>query len=113
MGIYDDAVIVKELPARLPKICLFQRWGESHLKPGDQIRLQITGTALASPVSVSCQPDPEHFNPKATKAQILLSLAPFDFARAGEIEFLTYLDDSEEPAHRYRLEIRADADLKV
>ena len=68
---------------------------------------------MLSPVMVTCQVDPEHFSPTATKTQILLALAPFDFARAGDIEFLTYLDDSEEPTHRYKLEVRTDPDLKI
>src|ERR1700736_4688449 len=105
MGIYDDSLVVKLLPARLPKLCFFQRWAESNLKPNDEIRLQISGSALISSIPMLCKIQAAHFNPEATKAQILLAIAPLDLARAGEIEFLTYLSDSDEPSHRHLLEV--------
>src|SRR6185437_5629636 len=100
MGVYDDALVVKELPARLLKICIFQSWAESDLKASETVRLNIVGNAIVAPINLECGMEPEHFDAAATKAQILVALAPFDIVRAGEIEFITYLHSSNEPAHR-------------
>jgi hypothetical protein len=113
MGMYDEAVVVKQIPVRLAKICIFQRWADSNLKPGEKVRLEVVGNAIPGPVAIECQADPEHFSRAATKAQILVALAPFDILKGGEIEFLTYLPDSEEVAHRHKLEVRIDPDLAL
>lgn len=113
MGIYDDAIVVKQIPVRLAKICLFQRWAESNLRAGEKVRLEIAGNAIPSQVSVGLEADKEHFNAEATKAQLLIALAPLDIVRAGEIEFRTYLNGSDEPAHRHKLEIRCDPNLEM
>jgi NAD-dependent DNA ligase len=111
MGIYDDAVVVKQVPVRLAKVCLFQRWAEANLRPGERVRVEIAGDAISQQVSVYCETDKAHFNPASTKAQLMIALAPFDIIRAGGIEFRTYLSGSDEPAHRHKIEIRCDPDL--
>lgn len=113
MGLYDDAVVVKRFPARLPKICIFQRWGDAKLGRRERIRVELVGSPLSQPVSANCEPDQKHFSEAATKAQVLLSLAPFDLIKTGEIEFVTYFGESREAAHRHRIEIRSDPDLDV
>jgi len=113
MGLYDDAIVIKQAPARLSKLCVFQRWMESNLGREDTIRFQVSGTALVSPVYASCKPEPAHFDPRATKAQLILVFAPFDIVRPGYVEFVTFLKESDEPSYRYRLDVRIDTDIKA
>jgi hypothetical protein len=113
MGLYDDAIVHKEFPASLAKLCIFQRWIDTSLKKTDIIRLELIGGPLQEPISAECRLDPEHYSPAATKLQVTVALAPFFILKPGEIELVTYFAGSDEVAHRHKLEIRADPNLKV
>jgi len=112
MGMYDEAVVVKQIPVRLAKICI-SAVGGIQSETRRQNSLEVVGSAIPGPVAIECQADPEHFSGAATKAQILLALAPFDILKGGEIEFVTYLPDSDEVAYRHKLEVRIDPDLTL
>jgi hypothetical protein len=106
MGIYDVAIIVKKVPTRLPKLCMFQRWIGSD-QP-ERVRVEVRGSALSSGLMAEAERDREHYDPSATRANLSIALAPLDIANTGEIEFVTHLSEHGEPPHSHKIEIRLD-----
>src|ERR1700685_4204819 len=110
VGMYDEAIIVAKFPARIAKLCIFQRW-----KGTDQpssFRLEVKGNALGRTVAVEGRRDEAAYNPKATHAQLTVSLSPFDAISAGECEFVTYLGGDSNPSHVHRIEFRLDPNAR-
>ena len=109
VGIYDEAILLAKFPARIAKLCLFQRW-----KGSDQpssFRLEVKGNALGSTFAVEGKRDETNYNPAATRAQLTVAFSPFDVLSAGECEFVTYLGADSSPSHVHRLEFRLDPGL--
>jgi hypothetical protein len=104
MGLYDEAIVVKAVPARLPKLCLYQRWAD--VPNLQKVTVQIRGTAIGEVKTFDASPNPEHYNPGAVKAQVLIAFAPMDLVRTGEVEFLTFMFDADEPSHVHKIEVR-------
>jgi hypothetical protein len=109
IGIYDEAIIFKRVPARMAKLCMFQRWSGSD-QP-EKIRIQIQGSALPGAFSAEAERDRAHFDPDARRSNLMIAFAPFDVVDVGEVEFLTYFGDTEQPSHSHRIEIRIDPDM--
>lgn len=111
IGIYDEAIIVRKVPARLAKLCIYQRW-----KGSDQprsFRLEVKGSALPATFAAVGTRDEEHYNPAVTRAQLMVAFAPFDIVAAGECQFITYLGEAENPSHIQDFEIRVDPNLII
>jgi hypothetical protein len=107
MGLYDEALLFKRVPARLAKLCMFQRWlGTDH---PEKMRIEIRGSALSA--SVTAEAEGEHPNPVATRLNLMVALAPFDVVNTGEVEFVTYFGDAAQPSHSHKIEIRVDPKL--
>lgn len=109
IGIYDEAIIFRRVPARMAKLCMFQRWVGSD-QP-EKIRIQIQGSALSAVFSAEAERDRGHFDPAARRSNLMIAFAPFDVVDVGEVEFFTYLGDAEKPSHSHRIEIRIDPNL--
>ncbi len=111
IGIYDEAVIVAKVPARLSKLCVYQRWiGTDQPRT---FRLEVKGSAITTTFIAVGQRDEEHYNPAVTRAQLTVAFSPFDILTAGECQFITYLDDSGTPSHVHHFEVRLDPNLKI
>lgn len=113
VGIYDEAVLVAKFPARIAKLCIFQRWRGTD-QPSS-FRLEVKGNALGRTLAVEGKRDEAAYNPKATHAQLTVAFSPFDVISAGECEFVTYLGEGSSPSHVDRIEFRLDpaAELKA
>ena len=111
IGIYSEAIIVSKVPARLAKLCIFQRW-----KGSDQprsFRLEVKGSALPATFAAVGTRDEEHYNSAVTHAQLMVSFAPFDILAAGDCQFITYLGDAENPSHVHNFVVRVDPALII
>jgi hypothetical protein len=110
MGIYDEAIVFKRVPARIAKLCMFQRW-DGWNQP-EKVRIQIRGTALSGIFSAEGGREKDHFNPDIKRARVMIAFAPFDVVDVGDVEFLTYFGDIEQPAYSHRIEIRVDPNME-
>src|SRR5882762_5583690 len=50
MGLYDEKILLPQVPARLAKLCLFQRW--SKVPYGSAVTFELRGSAIVSPKSL-------------------------------------------------------------
>jgi hypothetical protein len=111
IGIYDEAVIVAKVPARLAKLCVYQRWiGTDQPR---SFRLEVKGPSITTTFIAVGQRDDEHYNPAVTRAQLTVVFSPFDILTSGECQFITYLDDNNAPSHVHHFEVRLDPNLKM
>ncbi|MDO8432837.1 MAG: hypothetical protein Q7S58_10570 [Candidatus Binatus sp.] len=111
MGMYDEAIIFKRVPARLAKLCMYQRWSGSD-QP-QKARVLLRGSALSGSFVAHGARDLEHYNPDVKRANVMIVFAPLDVVDVGEIELVTYFDESDLPSHTHRIEIRVDPDLRL
>jgi hypothetical protein len=110
MGVYDEAIVFKTLPARVQKIALYQRWsGED--QPG-QMRIELTGSAITGTFSAVVMASHEA-RPEARRANVLVAFAPVDVVETGVMEFRTYLGNDDRPSHTHSIEVRIEPDLKL
>jgi len=107
MGIYDEAIIFKRLPARVPKICMFQRWIGSDLP--EIVKIELTGQSVTGTFVAEVRPTSVAHESK--RANLLVAFAPIDFVDVGTIELRTYFDGSDKPSQTHTIEIRLDPDL--
>lgn len=108
MGIYDEAIVFKRLPARVPKLCMFQRWLGSDLP--EYVKIELTGSAVAGTFSAEVRPGASA-NPDSRRANLLVAFAPVDFVDVGQIELRTYMGNEGQPSHKHLVEIRLDPNL--
>jgi hypothetical protein len=111
MGMYDEAIIFKRVPARLAKLCLYQRWSGSD-QP-EKVRVLLRGSALSGSFVAQAARDLEHYSPDARRANLMIMFAPLDVVDVGEVELVTYFGESDLPSHTHRIEIRVNPDLRV
>lgn len=111
MGIYDEKILIRQFPARIAKLCLFQKWSE--VPRGARVAIELQGTALVTPVRTEPQAiaDPREIELPAEKlpalmnANLLVGLSPLDLAAEGNLEFLTYWEGSSSPQHSHVIQI--------
>ena len=111
MGIYDKGLLLPQIPARLAKLCLYQRW--SGVPIGTKLEVELRGSAVAksvraqgiaqSGVDISAGTRPH--GSAVVDSNLLMVFAPVDIAAAGEIEFLTFWDGRSSPDHRHTIQI--------
>ena len=104
MGIYDLGLLLPQIPASVPKLCLFQKWID--VPRNATLSVELRGTALPGPVPlepVRTQGAPGGEDP--APANILVSFAMVNIVAEGELEFLTYWEGDSTPAHTHRVRI--------
>jgi hypothetical protein len=111
VGIYDEAILFRELPARLLKLAFYQRWLEmsADLK---KVLVVLAGPAIGELV-LRAEARPESRPPAGLhQIRIMLTFGPLDFLREGEIEFVTYFNDEQDVHHRRKLTVGIDPNLR-
>jgi hypothetical protein len=102
MGLYDNGVVVERTPARLAKLCLFQRWTDA--KDIQKLRVELRGEALAGVYTI--QGEVEQDGGGYRKVQLSLVFSPVEFQATGSFEFATYINDEAQPSHVHEMELR-------
>jgi hypothetical protein len=109
MGIYDEKILLPSFPARLAKVCLFQRWSE--IPRGAKVFIELQGTAMVTPARTeprAIKADDEILEaamPALVTARLVVALTPVDIAAEGNLEFLTYWEGSSTPQHTHVLQV--------
>lgn len=110
MGIYDEKILLVQLPARIAKLCLFQRW--SQVPRGSKVAVEVRGTAMVTPVRLEPQEIEEDSDestsidkPKLVIAKVQIALCPIDLSSEGNLEFLTYWEGSVTPQHTHIIQV--------
>jgi hypothetical protein len=101
MGMYDKDIVFSDLPALLPKLCLY-------------VRLEGVGTAFQECKITLKAPeeDPTHLRistPEITIGQnvsLFAIFSPFRAKRTGQAKFEVRFDDRKRPSHIYKFEIK-------
>lgn len=112
VGLYDEVIVFPRLPARLAKLCVFQRWADG----GDvekilfEIRGAPLGDAAISAIPRRTEPKPGQLRPSA-KIKMLLLFAPVDVVAEGKIRFEVYFNDEATPRHVHSIEVRVDPNV--
>ncbi|SRR6266851_1922790 len=109
-GIYDEAIIFRNLPTRLLKLSFYQRWSEFPI--AEKIIILIRGSAIGNLELRSEVKPPSSAPKKPSPARIIFSIGPIDFLNEGTLEFQTFLNDEPNPQHTHQLSIRTDPNLK-
>ena len=107
MGIYDKDIIFSNLPALLPKLCLF-------------VRLEEVGTNFQECKVTLKTPemDPIHLNIKIAETHtgenvsLFAIFSPFRAKCAGQAQFEVRFDDRKRPSHVYKFKIAKVSDKK-
>lgn len=112
LGIYDRGIVFNRLPARLLKLCVFQRW--SNVTNLMKVTVELRGEVLAA-ISYRIEGKPAERESKDAHntAQLLLAFGPVDFVRPGKLEVLTYFNEESSPRHTHELQVTVDPDLKL
>ena len=109
MGIYDEKILLVQLPARIAKLCLFQRW--SQVPRGAKVAVEVRGTAMVTPVRLEPQEieDSDESTsidkPKLAIAKVQIAFCPIDLSSEGNLEFLTYWEGSATPQHTHFIQV--------
>ena len=120
VGIFDEAILPQNIPARLPKLCLYQLWeaDKDIFIEAEKLRIEVRGTALASIYSIEAVAPkrPDHALDRASKTKspgentkrgrLMLTFSPVEIVSEGELEFATYVKDSKEPIHVHKVGVR-------
>jgi hypothetical protein len=118
VGIFDEAILPQNIPARLPKLCLYQVWEAEKdiFSEAEKMRIEVRGSALASIYSVEpvAPKRPDHASDYASKnpgenakrGRLMLTFSPVEIASEGDLEFATYVKGSKEPIHVHKLIVR-------
>jgi hypothetical protein len=95
MGVYDEKLLILQLPGRIVKLCLFQRW--SQVPAGAKVEIELRGTAIVTPVRTQPKEtkdpagtDSQGDGPKFITANLHVAYSPIDLASEGSLEFLTF-----------------------
>jgi len=109
MGIYDEKILLSDLPVRVAKLCIFQVW--SQVPRGAKVALELRGTAMVTPIRTQPQATAlmpnggSDDNPKLLNAKLLLAFAPLDLASEGTLEFLTYWEGADTPEYTHVIQV--------
>jgi hypothetical protein len=109
MGIYDEKILLVQLPVRIAKLCLFQRW--SQVPRGAKVAVEVRGTAMVTPVRLEPQEmeDSDQSTsigkPKLVIAKVQIAICPIDLSAEGNLEFLTYWEGSATPQHSHIIQV--------
>ncbi len=107
MGLYDEDIVLAQVPARLPKLCMYQRWDDT--AGIGNIKIELAGSAVARAVAAKLEPDPATHNHSKPKVQIMVTFAPLDLVSEGELSFGTYFSESDRPEYTHTIRIRSGA----
>jgi hypothetical protein len=110
LGIYDEAIVFKNLPSRLLKLAFYQRWTD--FPASEKVVISIRGSALGDQ-EFSFDAMPANRPKPATPARITAIMGPIDFLREGDVEFRTFLNNEKEPSHSHKIEVKTDPTSKL
>jgi hypothetical protein len=109
MGVYYEEIAFSSIPARVPKLSIFQRWRD--VPPLKRVSIELSGSCLDG--SIRAVGEPTEKERKTASAQILLSFFGISVVREGDLEFVTYFNDDPEPRHRHELKVRRQEEGKA
>ena len=102
MGLYDRGVVIERIPARLAKLCFFQRWMDA--KDVRKVRVELRGEALAGVYTIQGEVEKEAGGYR--NVQVNLMFSPVEFQTIGSFEFATYINDDPQPSYVHELELQ-------
>ena len=111
LGLYDRAIVFKSLPARLLKICVYQRWTDAVSISSAMIEFRGAPVGAGTYRVIGKSSEPEPHGPHG--ARILLAFGPIDFVKEGKLEVVTYFNEESAARHVHEIEIRVDPNLKI
>jgi hypothetical protein len=112
MGLYDESMLLPQIPAKIPKLCLFQRWSE--VPVGAKVNIEVRGAPLTKQVRVEAKAektddgttrDEKVPQPTHTRANLQFLLASVDITAEGTLEFLVSWEGSAAPDHVHRIHV--------
>jgi hypothetical protein len=109
MGIYYEEIRFSSIPARLPKLCIFQRWIEVPLLK--RVVVELSGSCLD--VSIRAVGEPSEDPGQKTAAQLFLPFYSVLIVREGTLGFSTYFNDEPEVRHRHEINVVRPSEGKV
>jgi hypothetical protein len=111
LGLYDRAIVFNSLPARMLKLCVYQRWIDVTNISNVTIELRggPIGAVTQRMIGKPSEPEPHGPHP----ARIMLAIGPIDFVKEGRLEVLTYINDESTASHVHEIEISVDPTLKL
>lgn len=114
VGLYDDAILVARLPARLGKLCVFQRWTDA--EEIGKVSFEVRGQAIGDTVISVVPRKHEHDRPanatSVKKIRLLLTFVTVDLVAEGRLEFHTYLNDQSASRHVHTIDVRIDPGIE-
>lgn len=96
IGLYDLNLIVRQVPARIPQLALFQRW--AGVSGARKIKIEVRGSASAGVHTFQAD-----YLGDRDRVQIALRFSPIELIGAGELEFATYWDGQPVPTYTHRV----------
>ena len=109
-GIYDEAIVFRSLPARVLKLCLYQRWSDF---PTPEIVTIIVRGAPIGDLELRGEAKPSAPPKAGLQARIMAAFGPIDFISDGTLSFGTLLGNDQEPIYVHKLSVRIDPNLKI
>jgi hypothetical protein len=110
MGLYDEKLLLVQLPAKISKLCLFQRW--SQVRTGTKVEIELRGSAIVTPVRTGPKETRDPLAPSIhaetvnfVKANLLVGFEGINIAAEGSLEFLTFWDGSSSPQHTHIVQV--------
>lgn len=107
MGLYDEKILLPQIPARVAKLCLFQKW--SKVPSGADVGFELRGSAIVSPKRVEAKPvkETDQRIPKGTliTANLIVVISPVDFGSEGNLEILTFWEGNPTPNHIHMIQV--------
>lgn len=114
MGIFSNGIYLPEIPSRLQRLGILQRW--TGLKENDVIKIEVSGPGLNIPSLEATigtpkddgltRPDDPHVH------DIALVIGNVDVKAEGDFEIKTYLDNNKKPFNVHKFYIRKIPQLK-
>jgi|ERR1035437_2821732 hypothetical protein len=111
LGLYDRAMVFNSLPARLLKMCVYQRWLDAISLSSVTIELRGGPIGAVTHRVIGKPSEPEKHGPHG--ARIMLAIGPIDFVKEGKLEILTYFNEESTARHVHEIEISVDPNLKI
>jgi hypothetical protein len=112
VGIYDEAILFPELPARLLKLAFYQRWFEVSDVDLKKVLVELAGPAIGELVLRAEARPATRPTAGLQSIRIIVTFGPVDFLREGEIEFVTYFNDEPAVHPRRKLTVGVDPNLR-
>ncbi|MGO9603653.1 MAG: hypothetical protein ACLQAT_09695 [Candidatus Binataceae bacterium] len=113
MGIYDEALLLAQIPGKLLKLSLYQRWRD--VPRGATVKVELRGNALPGPSRLEAKADTPAKGKEANEdaaaetptmgVSLLIGFGPLDIIAEGYLEFVTFWEGGSSPSHVHRMRV--------